>query len=56
MAPISSAAPTMPFSPIISVANMASRASVGLFSPCSMIAASSDTSITTIDSVSTSVP
>jgi hypothetical protein len=48
--------PIMPFSTIISVANMASRASVGLFSPCSMIAAISETSIVITEKVSTSVP
>jgi hypothetical protein len=46
----------MPFSTIISVANMVSRASVGLFSPCSMIEVSNATSITMTEKVSTSVP
>jgi hypothetical protein len=55
-APMSSAMPTMPFRTIIRVANMASRASVGLFAPCSMMAASSETSMTITERVSTSVP
>ena len=53
---MSSAVPIMPLSTIIRVANMASRASVGLFWPCSMIAAMSETSMTITESVSTSVP
>ena len=51
-----SAAPIMPLSTIISVANMASRASVGLFSPCSMTEAIRATSMMITDRVSTSVP
>ena len=45
----------MPFSTIIRVANMGSRASVD-FSPCRMIAAISETSIVITEMVSTSVP
>ena len=46
----------MPFSTIISVANIASRASVGLFSPCNMIEASIATSMTITENVRISVP
>jgi hypothetical protein len=53
---MTSARPTIKFSTIISVANMVSRASVGLLSPFSMTEAISDTSMTMIDSVRTSVP
>ena len=46
----------MPFKTIIKVANIASRASVGLFSPCSMIETSMATSMVIMENVRISVP
>jgi len=46
----------MPFSTIIKVANMASRASVGSFSPCKMIEVMSETSMMITAMVRTRVP
>jgi len=46
----------MPFKTIIKVANIASRASVGLFSPCNMIEASMATSMMITENVRMSVP
>lgn len=51
-----SAPPTMPLSTIMSVANMASRARVGLLSPWSMIEASIATSMMITENVKISVP
>jgi hypothetical protein len=48
--------PTMPFRMIMTTANTVSRVRVGLFSPCSMIAAMLMTSINVTDSVSSNVP